>query len=140
MLEPLRSATREIVEHVASPTYDELMLEDVSTPYPFEKSFDDVKNTNVMGLHTSGTSGHPKPIRWNHSALSTIPSFLDPTIKYGNGNDLNLMRELFLGQDILVPFPLYHVRSFIVAMNYGSLLLTCVAVWWYGFVTMQSIL
>ncbi|KAI1207713.1 uncharacterized protein F4807DRAFT_469221 [Annulohypoxylon truncatum] len=108
VLDPLLVATREYVEHVPTPTYAELLHEDISPTYQFEKSFDDIKSTNFMGLHTSGTSGNPKPIYWNHSALATLSSFLDTSITDQHGSGENLTLDLYQGTNIFIPFPLSH--------------------------------
>ncbi|KAI1384255.1 uncharacterized protein F4822DRAFT_64821 [Hypoxylon trugodes] len=108
LLGPLLEATRGSIEQVATPTYEELTSEDVAIEYPFLKSYNEVKDTRFMGLHTSGTSGHPKPIYWTNSALTTIPAFLDPDVKDSDRNGSNLMFDLFQGNNILVPFPLSH--------------------------------
>ncbi|KAI1409283.1 hypothetical protein F5Y13DRAFT_203712 [Hypoxylon sp. FL1857] len=108
VLEPLLEATRGAVEHISTPTYEELMSTDTAPLYPFDKSFDEIKTTKFMGLHTSGTSGHPKPIYWNHLVLATIPAFLDTSVKDSDDNGSSLMLDLFEGTTILIPFPLYH--------------------------------
>ncbi|KAI1634796.1 hypothetical protein F4809DRAFT_651608 [Biscogniauxia mediterranea] len=87
-LAPLLGAMKETMDHIASPTFEALFHNDIVPIYPFEKTFDDVKDTIFMGLHTSGTSGHPKPIHWNHPALSIAPSFLDTSIFGGIGSTL----------------------------------------------------
>ncbi|KAI1500716.1 hypothetical protein F5X99DRAFT_229647 [Biscogniauxia marginata] len=111
LLAPLLSATKGAVDHIPSPTYDELLHNDATQLYPFEKSFDDLKDTRFMGLHTSGTSGHPKPIYWNHMGVSTLPSFLDTSIRDRDGDGSNAMRDVFQGNNVLNPFPLYHFGS-----------------------------
>ncbi|KAI1767436.1 acetyl-CoA synthetase-like protein [Hypoxylon sp. FL1150] len=35
--------------------------------YPFNHTYEEIKHKRFMGLHTSGTSGHPKPIWWTHA-------------------------------------------------------------------------
>lgn len=110
MSQPLRAASGDIVDFRVAPSYEELMSQDKIVPvYTFEKTWDEIKLTRFMALHTSGTSGHPKPIYWNHLALSIIPSFRDDAFVGSNGT--NLSRDLFLGATSLVPFPLFHVCS-----------------------------
>ncbi|KAI1488349.1 hypothetical protein F5X96DRAFT_646066 [Biscogniauxia mediterranea] len=111
MLAPLLGSTKETIEHIASPTFEALFHNDIVPIYPFEKIFDDVKDTIFMGLHTSGTSGHPKPIYWNHLALSTAPSFLDTSIVPLDGGGINPLRDFYSGDNdhnLLASFPLYH--------------------------------
>ncbi|KAI0388936.1 acetyl-CoA synthetase-like protein [Xylariaceae sp. FL0594] len=110
LLAPLLDATRDVVEHIESPSYAELVDKSVAAPvYPFDKTFDEVKHVHFLGLHTSGTSGHPKPIFWNALAASTIAaSCLDPSIYDASGNSLNLFGQLVDGTNLLVTFPLSH--------------------------------
>ncbi|KAI1391508.1 acetyl-CoA synthetase-like protein [Hypoxylon trugodes] len=59
-----------------------LSLEDILSAepvpdYPFDKTYDEVKDKRYMGLHTSGTSGHPKPIWWTHAHLENLYSPLE---------------------------------------------------------------
>lgn len=108
MSQPLRAATQDIVESRAAPSYAELMSHQETVPaYPFDKTWDEVKLTKFMALHTSGTSGHPKPIYWNHLGASIMPAFLDDAFVGPNGT--NLSRDLFLGAKMLLPFPMFHV-------------------------------
>ncbi|KAI5926545.1 hypothetical protein F4810DRAFT_725180 [Camillea tinctor] len=109
MLDPLLNATKGTIYHIASPDFETLFEDEVVPTYPFEKSFDDVRDTIFMGLHTSGTSGHPKPIYWNNLATSTVPSFLDTSIVPINGNGSNALRDLYSGENnILMTYKIYH--------------------------------
>ncbi|KAI1321521.1 hypothetical protein F5Y16DRAFT_388734 [Xylariaceae sp. FL0255] len=104
-LSPLLDATRTTVKLIATMTYQELLGEDIVDVYPFTATFEEVKDTQFLCLHTSGTSGHPKPIYWNHSAAATIPSFMDPDIA---GEEPNRTRDLFDKATLLLLFPLFH--------------------------------
>ncbi|KAI1633994.1 hypothetical protein F4809DRAFT_652207 [Biscogniauxia mediterranea] len=116
-LSPLIRATRDIVTVFATPNYEDLMSKDLVQVYPFEGTFDELKHTNFMGLHTSGTSGHPKPLYWNHMAASTLASCCDPSIQANGQNNRNLAVELFVGQNVLDPFPLYHLGGMAPALS-----------------------
>ncbi|KAI1104879.1 acetyl-CoA synthetase-like protein [Jackrogersella minutella] len=59
-----------------------LSLQDIVSPepvpdYPFDKTYDEIKDKRFMGLHTSGTSGHPKPIWWTHAHFENLFSPLE---------------------------------------------------------------
>ncbi|KAI3317133.1 hypothetical protein HD806DRAFT_551096 [Xylariaceae sp. AK1471] len=108
ILTPLIEAVRPSVNCVACPEYGGITSQDAALVYPFEKTFDQVKQSPFLGLHTSGTSGHPKPIYWNHLAVSSLASFLDPSILNADGKSSNLYRTLMDGNDVFVPFPLSH--------------------------------
>ncbi|KAH3513087.1 hypothetical protein KXV55_001874 [Aspergillus fumigatus] len=54
------------------PQLDEL-LDAVSTdPFPYTKKFDEAINDPFCFLHTSGTTGVPKPIPWSHGLIGTM--------------------------------------------------------------------
>jgi acyl-coenzyme A synthetase/AMP-(fatty) acid ligase len=108
MLSPLLEATNAIITPFVTAGYQELLSEDVVPEYPFERTFDEVKDTAFLGLHTSGTSGHPKPIYWDHLAAATLPAFLDQSFEGVEGS--NLMHQVLQGHDVLVLFPLFHVK------------------------------
>ncbi|TGJ81947.1 hypothetical protein E0Z10_g6815 [Xylaria hypoxylon] len=107
-LSPLLAATKATITPVVTLDYREFLSETVVDAYPFEGTFDEVRETPFMGLHTSGTSGHPKPIYWNHLAATTMAAFLDPGIETLNVNGLVSLRELLFGTTVAVLFPLFH--------------------------------
>ncbi|KAI5917478.1 hypothetical protein F4810DRAFT_717670 [Camillea tinctor] len=108
MLSPLLEATEATIKPLVTPGYGELLGSEAVQPYPFQGTFDELQETPFMGLHTSGTSGHPKPVYWNHLAASTLPSFLDPEIQAMGPKGPNVLRELLHNSIILVLFPLFH--------------------------------
>lgn len=67
-------ATKEI------PTLEELLT--TSYPhYPYKKSFDKHKYEPLIVLHTSGTTGMPKPIIWTHDWAASFIEWqqMDPS-------------------------------------------------------------
>ncbi|KAI1115600.1 acetyl-CoA synthetase-like protein [Nemania sp. NC0429] len=99
------------IECIISPTYGQMMNKGIVPVYPFDKTIEEVQRLPFLGLHTSGTSGHPKPIFWNHLAVSALASFLDPSIGAGADGEpgsSNLFRELLQENTVLLPFPLSH--------------------------------
>jgi acyl-CoA synthetase (AMP-forming)/AMP-acid ligase II len=54
------------------PSVDELLnVEDVK-PFAYEKTFAESVNDPFCILHTSGTTGVPKPISWTHGLIGTM--------------------------------------------------------------------
>ncbi|KAI0011898.1 hypothetical protein F4779DRAFT_635496 [Xylariaceae sp. FL0662B] len=109
MLSPLFEATKDITRAIPALAYPDLLSQDHVDIFPFEYSFDQLKDRPFMGLHTSGTSGHPKPIYWSHMAASTLPSFLDPSFQSNDSEKTNLTRELLHVNDVIVLFPMFHL-------------------------------
>jgi acyl-CoA synthetase (AMP-forming)/AMP-acid ligase II len=50
----------------------EQMIADESDHYPYNKTFDEAKNDTVLFLHTSGSTGNPKPIQINNAFLARV--------------------------------------------------------------------
>ncbi|KAH7120924.1 hypothetical protein B0J11DRAFT_569715 [Dendryphion nanum] len=50
----------------------ETLLDTPSSPYPYTKTFSASKDDPLIVLHTSGTTGSPKPIIWTHDWAQSI--------------------------------------------------------------------
>jgi len=57
------------------PSLDSLLHEIPVDPYPFTKSFEEAKNDPILVLHTSGSTGLPKPIFVVQWLMSTIDAY-----------------------------------------------------------------
>ncbi|CCD52801.1 similar to AMP-binding enzyme [Botrytis cinerea T4] len=64
------------VQTIECPDVDEL-LDTIYPHYHFNKTFEQARKEPLVILHTSGTTGFPKPIVWNHETrlLNTLPPF-----------------------------------------------------------------
>ncbi|KAM0531336.1 hypothetical protein ACHAPP_008096 [Verticillium nonalfalfae] len=54
------------------PLLDDLLSTTPTEPFPYTKTFEEAKNDPFCFLHTSGTTGVPKPIPWSHSLVGTM--------------------------------------------------------------------
>ncbi|KAL9620748.1 MAG: hypothetical protein Q9160_004761 [Pyrenula sp. 1 TL-2023] len=88
------------------PTLDELLDADSTEPFPYTKSFEKAINDPFCFLHTSGTTGVPKPIPWSHGLIGTMDAvrLLPPT----DGDDglvpwTSDWKEAGIIMDILMP-------------------------------------
>ncbi|PYI03572.1 acetyl-CoA synthetase-like protein [Aspergillus sclerotiicarbonarius CBS 121057] len=54
------------------PLLDELLDAMSTEPFPYTKTFDEAINEPFCLLHTSGTTGVPKPIPWSHGLIGTM--------------------------------------------------------------------
>lgn len=64
------------VLHLLIPELDDLL--DAATPgrpFPYAKTFDEAARDPVLVLHSSGTTGDPKPIRVNHAAFAALDRY-----------------------------------------------------------------
>uniref|UniRef100_A0A0B7KRU7 Carrier domain-containing protein n=1 Tax=Bionectria ochroleuca TaxID=29856 RepID=A0A0B7KRU7_BIOOC len=68
------------------PLLDELLEADSTAPFLYEKTFDEAINDPFCFLHTSGTTGVPKPIPWSHGLIGTMDAIrLLPPVEGDNG-------------------------------------------------------
>lgn len=63
------------VRSIECPDVDEL-LENIYPHYPFNKTFEQARKEPLVVLHTSGTTGFPKPIVWNHDWVASWSDWL----------------------------------------------------------------
>lgn len=61
MLAELHDATKDTVQWIQTPSFDELLDRSTTVDeFPFDFTFDELKDVPFVGMHTSGTTGHPK--------------------------------------------------------------------------------
>ncbi|TVY81492.1 Non-canonical non-ribosomal peptide synthetase FUB8 [Lachnellula suecica] len=74
---------------LTAPSLHEL-LDGSSRPYPYSKSFHEAKHEPLLVLHTSGSTGLPKPIIWSHDYVAAYcnMSQLDPPAGYESQDKL----------------------------------------------------
>lgn len=68
--------TQDILQKRKMKTYHipplEELLQAQTARYPFTKTFQKYKNEPLISLHTSGTTGFPKPILWTHDWADSV--------------------------------------------------------------------
>ncbi|KAL7625710.1 hypothetical protein AAE478_004932 [Parahypoxylon ruwenzoriense] len=84
--------------------------------YPFDKEYDDIKNKRFMALHTSGTSGHPKPIWWTHAHFECLFSSMEDGILPEGTKVENHACSTLDGHDVLVIGSQSHAGTLLVTM------------------------
>ncbi|KAH8886201.1 acetyl-CoA synthetase-like protein [Thozetella sp. PMI_491] len=95
--------------NIVIPDLDDLLTgsEDVQ-PYPFRKKFEEAQFDPYLILHTSGTTGTPKPVVRNHGMDAALDAHsLLPDVE-GRPHALDWV-DGRIGQRVLVPSPPYHV-------------------------------
>ncbi|KAJ2985393.1 hypothetical protein NUW58_g5554 [Xylaria curta] len=97
-LQSLLASTDEKMLSISTPSYQEMLSKDVVDEFPFSVIFDE----------TSGTSGHPKPIYWNHTAIVSTSIPFDFSTLPNPPKRPHLLLETLQGNNVFVPFPLYH--------------------------------
>lgn len=92
------------------PEVDQLLDVESIESFPYNMAFDEASEDPFCLLHTSGTTGVPKPIPWSHGLIGTMDAvrLLPPS----EGDDglapwTSLWKE---GDRIYSSFPMSHVR------------------------------
>ncbi|KAI0102316.1 hypothetical protein GGR51DRAFT_527817 [Nemania sp. FL0031] len=107
-LQPLLASIDKTITSISTPSYLEMLDKKVVDEFPFPFAFDDVRDKSVMALHTSGTSGHPKPIYWNHAAITSVLIPFDFNTLPHPPKGPHLLTETLKENNVFLPFPLYH--------------------------------
>ncbi|PQE04333.1 NRPS-like enzyme protein [Rutstroemia sp. NJR-2017a BBW] len=97
------STTGHGLQELEIPTIEKLLTKP-SKHYPYEKTFDEVCDEPLVVMHTSGSTGFPKPINWTHgfcAAFATSLS-LDPPPGFKS------IDKMYEGNRIFVMFPAFH--------------------------------
>ena len=85
----------------------ELLAEGEVQEYKFSKSYDEAKDDPFMILHTSGSTGLPKPIVLTHAWVASFEK--QKTLKPLNG--CNTIYSAFQAKSIFSSTPPFHVRN-----------------------------
>lgn len=88
------------------PELDEL-LNQVYPHFKLDKTFDDAKSEPLVALHTSGTTGLPRPVIWTHDWAASFAEerILAPPPGFDHSDRLQT------GKRILNMFPCFHVSK-----------------------------
>jgi acyl-coenzyme A synthetase/AMP-(fatty) acid ligase len=90
------------------PELKELLATSEVPPYKFNKSFEEAKDEPFAVLHTSGSTGLPKPIVLHHSWFTSLDA--QQGLKPFNGYEIQW--KAFSGKTVFGLLPPFHV-SFI---------------------------
>lgn len=103
-LQPLLNACENIPKYEFI-NFTDLLAEESVDHYAYDTPFEHVPNVPLWTLHSSGTSGDPKPINWNKSFISSLD--------YGHcpppGQGATLLQTLTHHQNLLIVLPQFHV-------------------------------
>ncbi|KPM40578.1 hypothetical protein AK830_g6017 [Neonectria ditissima] len=96
------------------PLLDELLDASSTKPFPYTKTFQEATNDPFCFLHTSGTTGVPKPIPWSHGLIGTMDAVrLLPSVE-GYEGMLPWTSDWNAGDKIYSSFPMSHGAGIIM--------------------------
>ena len=100
------------MRRLTMPELNELLDEEVVPHYPYEKTFDQAKLDAYMVLHTSGSTGLPKPITMNHAFIAAIDATLNLIPESSGGRPI-LRKSIEHAEPVRIfsPFAPFHVIS-----------------------------
>ncbi|ORY16213.1 transferase family protein-like protein [Clohesyomyces aquaticus] len=103
------------------PGVDELLDAESTEHFPYTKTFEEAIQDPFCILHTSGTTGVPKPISWSHGLIGTMDAvrLLPPT--EGDGRLLPWTSDWNEGDRIYSAFPMSHGAGIIMDILMPSL-------------------
>ncbi|KAK6598613.1 nonribosomal peptide synthetase [Botrytis cinerea] len=94
-------------------------VEDLSaTPsqhYPYDKTFDEVCDEPLVVMHTSGSTGFPKPISWTHGFCAAYATSLSLSPPAG----FESVDKMYEGNRIFVMFPPFHAACILHVLVNG---------------------
>ncbi|KAM0324351.1 hypothetical protein ACHAQA_008132 [Verticillium albo-atrum] len=97
------------------PQLDALLDATPAKPFPYTKTFDEAKNDPFCFLHTSGTTGVPKPIPWSHGLIGTMDAVrLLPPVEDPEYDMLPWTSDWKAGDKIYSSFPMSHGAGIIM--------------------------
>ena len=97
------------------PELDYFLSQDECKRYPYSKSFDEARLEPLMVLHTSGSTGIPKPIAMAHGTLATIDAYR----KLPSMGEKECIGLSWKGTRLFVAFPLFHAASMCYTLGLG---------------------
>ncbi|KAI1269042.1 hypothetical protein F5Y18DRAFT_439609 [Xylariaceae sp. FL1019] len=122
VVEPLQSAASSLFSG-AVPSFQDMMNSGPVTSYPYIKTFDDAQDEPTAVLHSSGSTGLPKPIVMTHASFSVLDNEHNlPEVPGRKKRDWTMWS--FEGEGrLFTVFPFFHLGGFLmftVAAIFGN--------------------
>lgn len=107
------------VVHIRIPELDDLLDDSTpARPFPYTKTYEEAAYDPILVLHSSGTSGDPKPIVINHAAFASADRFAFLSLAKGAGGRARAMEWTHPGKGVrgLLFAPPFHGISAYVGL------------------------
>ncbi|KAI1747021.1 hypothetical protein F4782DRAFT_522771 [Xylaria castorea] len=111
LIKPLQDLKSDLRTEVV-PSFDE-MMKSVPAEFPYSKTFDEACNDPVVVLHSSGSTGLPKPITMTHGSFAVLDNEHNlPDIPGRKKRDWSMWS--FKGEArVYTVFPFFHLAGFL---------------------------
>ncbi|KAM0139901.1 hypothetical protein ACHAP3_002961 [Botrytis cinerea] len=93
------------MRHFMVPSIEELLNQQYPH-YVLSKTFEDLRQTPIVVMHTSGTTGFPKPLIWTHETCTQV---LNANACEAPNEILSLQNSFIKGKRVIVTLPPFHV-------------------------------
>ena len=97
------------MRHIVIKTFDEWLAHETVDPYPYEKTFEEAAHDPFIVIHTSGSTGLPKPITLYHGGLATADAH--HLMPISNGYDPELITPKDQPTSVFASLPPFHVSN-----------------------------
>lgn len=109
---PRPPAVTAIASHRDFPVFEvpsvSYLLDTQHKHFAFEKTWPDARSEPLFVIHTSGSTGIPKPLLYTHATAATNTKMmsLDPPVGYESQD------RVYQGKAVFIAFPPFHVSPF----------------------------
>ncbi|KAM3081036.1 hypothetical protein ACMFMG_004993 [Clarireedia jacksonii] len=115
------------LRHFTVPSVEELLSKQYP-PYELSKTFEELRQTPMVVMHTSGTTGLPKPLIWTHETCTQV---LNANACEAPGSIPSVQSRLLNGKRVIVTLPPFHgallAQLLVGAIPYGNVVIAPVA-------------
>ncbi|THV45864.1 hypothetical protein BGAL_0443g00110 [Botrytis galanthina] len=114
------------LHHFTVPSVEELLIKQYP-PYTLNKTFQELRQTHMVVMHTSGSTGLPKPLIWTHETCTQVLN--------ANGcqtpGEIPSVNSLISGKRVIVTLPPFHgallAQLLVGAIPYGNVVIAPIA-------------
>ncbi|KAK4212615.1 hypothetical protein QBC37DRAFT_424658 [Rhypophila decipiens] len=96
--------------------FDDWFYADKVEPFPYNKTFEQAEWDPLLLLHTSGTTGLPKPIVAKQGMMAIGDKFHDKSIGEWNGYKYMIAEMPRKSKRMFLPMPLYHAAGMYLSL------------------------